>query len=181
MHFLEYPATHLGVAEQATVDGQYGDDDQAEEMLLHGLNIYAVRSDMITSHYFSVRQNKNDDLLPRSVKQAVHIKQWCGAIDRTCNALRRKRTSDYVLPQRQIHPIPFTGVFRLKPIDIDSGLFLHKAGCVVPENVQDPGVNYDPNSLYAPASCHEAIRMHPGPAATNNFLAEEGDISNACL
>lgn len=61
------------------------------------------------------------------------------------------RTSAY-------QPLPYTWVFRLKPLDNNGVHFLHKARCVVRRDLQDPRFDYDPDSLYASVASHDAIR-----------------------
>lgn len=78
-------------------------------------------------------------------------------------------------------PVPFTWVFRLKPLDNDGRNFLHKARCVVRGDKQTAYVNFDPNNVYAPVACHEAIRILFAYAAAFDLQIEGADISNAYL
>ena len=78
-------------------------------------------------------------------------------------------------------PVPFTWVFRLKPLDKDGKTFLHKARCVIRGDKQKAYIDYDPHNVYAPVACHEAIRILLAYSAAKNLLIEGADISNAYL
>ena len=75
-------------------------------------------------------------------------------------------------------PVPFTWVFKLKPLDIDGKNFLHKARCAIRGDKQTAYVDFDPNNVYAPVVCHEAIRILFAYAAGYDLQMEGADISD---
>ena len=127
------------------------------------------------------KNNFIDPRLPKSFKKAMRQLRWCEAIDREYCALRNRETWEYVPATQAPKPLPFTWVFRLKPMDTDGKSFLHKARCCVPGDLQFPGLDFDPNSVYAPVASHESIRMLLSIAAENGLIVEGGDVCNAYL
>jgi len=61
---------------------------------------------------------KMDHRLPRSFNEAIKNKNWCEAIDREFNALLKRKTWMYVSREPYMSPLPYTWIFRLKPLDL---------------------------------------------------------------
>lgn len=77
--------------------------------------------------------------------------------------------------------LPTKWVFRLNPLDQKVTRFLHKARCVAGGDIQEPGVDFDPDSLYAPVAFLETIRTLLAIAAEHGLLVEGYDLSHAFL
>jgi len=76
--------------------------------------------------------------------------------------------------------VPFTWVFRLNPLNIKNGHFLHKARCCLPGSRQEPFVDFDPSIKYAPVAAHEVFRILASYTAAMN-LEPEGADTFKCL
>ena len=122
-----------------------------------------------------------DIRLPRSFNDAVKDPACCDAIDREYNALVARNVWRYVPRTSSMQPLPYTWVFRLKPLNASGSECLHKARCVVRGDFQDPYYDFDPTSTYAPVASHESIRLLLGLAAHEHLIVEGGDVSNAYL
>lgn len=61
--------------------------------------------------------------------------------------------------EADMNVVPHTWVFRIKELNADGSDALHKARCVIRGDKQQPGVDFVPESTYAPVASHEAIRL----------------------
>lgn len=154
-------------------------DGISEEILTQAFIAYPIPlSQSISNIHYSQLSNSR---IPTSFKEAVQDNNWCEAIDREYNALRSRHTWSYVTRTPDLNVIPYTWVFRLKPLDNSGCSFLHKARCCIRGDFQNPGIDFDPSNIYAPVASHEAIRTLLAIAAANGLIVEGGDVSNAYL
>lgn len=72
-------------------------------------------------------------------------------------------------------------IFKKRPLDDDGTTFLCKARCVARGDLQEPFIDYDPDSLYVPVAAHESFRMLLAFAANKYVILEKGDVANAYL
>lgn len=121
------------------------------------------------------------DDTPRSFNEACNNPDWADAIDREFDALIRRRTWILVPRARSMNVIRHKWVFRKKVIDAEGRQFLCKARCVARGDQQEAGLDFNPETLYAPVAAHESIRLILAFAASTNLILEGGDISNAYL
>lgn len=121
----------------------------------------------------------SDPRLPSSFHDALHNYKWREAIDREYESLKARNTWEYITQTPDMKPIPYTWVFRLKLLDNDGKNFLRKARCVVRGDKQTVYAYFDPNNVYAPVACHEAIRILLAYAAAYDLQMEGADIINA--
>ena len=119
--------------------------------------------------------------VPFSFQEACQIPEWASAIDREFDALERRQTWDYVIPQPNMNIIKHKWIFRKKPLDAEGKTFLPKARCVARGDLQEAYIDFNPDALYAPVAAHESIRIILAYAASHNLIVEGGDISNAYL
>lgn len=77
--------------------------------------------------------------------------------------------------------LPFTWVFRVKPLDRNGRDVLHKARCCVRGDFQVEDVDFNPYATYAPVASHEAARILFSYATSNGLIVEGGDVANAYL
>ena len=128
------------------------DDTLVQAFLTHRSSL--LSTDAPTTHATKYWQ---DHLLPRSFAEACQDPKWCDAIDREYQALCKRNVWDYVPASTATKIIPFTWVFRLKPIDT-SGAVLHKARCCARGYIfKSAYLDFDPNALYTPVASHDAV------------------------
>lgn len=77
--------------------------------------------------------------------------------------------------------MPFKWTFRAKQIDDLSKEFLFKARCVLRGDIQEEGVDLNPEELFEPVALHEIIRLLLETISTNDLETEGYDIDNAYL
>ena len=102
---------------------------------------------------------KFDPNVPRSFKHACQYPGWRAAIDREYHALVNRGTWTYVKYHPDMRPVPYTWVFKSKPLDATGKNFMEKARCCLRGDQQLEYVDYDPSNIYAPVASHDAIRM----------------------
>ena len=176
-----------GLSRQSEIEGIQDTDGQAEDVLLKALQVFHTSTNPSRSlpdtsgAYRLFRSSKAKSFLPSSFNDAIQDPNLKAAIDREYNSLRTRGTWEYVKRTPDMKLVPFTWVFKLKPLDIDGKNFLHKARCVIRGDKQTAYVDFDPNNVYAPVVCHEAIRILFAYAAAYDLQMEGADISNAHL
>lgn len=147
-----------------------------EEQLLTGMTAITPQNPSV----FVSNKTSKDPSLPRSFSRACEDPAWAEAIDREFNALVRRQTWKLIPRTPDMRPVPYTWVFKLKPLNTN-GHMLHKARCVVRGDQQKAFVDYDPFDIYAPVAAHETLRLLLAFAASHNLGLEGADISNAYL
>lgn len=171
-----------GIARQSELEASSNAQDGiAEDILAQAFHIYRPSLSFHSPTASIAKGNLKDPRLPRTFKEALGSKDWCNAIDREYSALRRRKTWDYVLRAPGMQIIPFTWVFRLKPLDNQNKSCLHRARCCARGDMQTPGVDFDPDGLYAPVASHDSIRILLSIAAADGLLVEGADICSAYL
>ena len=174
-----------GLSRQAELEGIRNSNGQAEDVLLKELQVLLSSTNPSSSlrntsgSYRLFRSSNGNSHLPSSFNDAIQDPNWRAAIDREYKSLCTRGTWEYVKRTPDMKPVPFTWVFKLKPLDIDGKNFLHKARCVIRGDKQTAYVDFDPNNVYAPLVCHEAIRILFAYAAPYDLQMEGADISNA--
>lgn len=126
----------------------------------------------------AARKNKFDYTVPSSFSEACQYPGWFEAIDWVYNALMSRNTWTYVLPKPGVKPVPYTWVFKQKPLDAQGKKFLQKARCCL---IVDQQLEYIDYNLYAPVASHYAIRLLICIAASEGLVLEGADVSNAYL
>lgn len=124
---------------------------------------------------------KNSPRLPKSFLDAISNRLWCKAIDREYLAFTKRNTWTCVARTPDIFIIPHTWVFRFKPLDPKENTLLHKARCVVRGDMQNLGLDLNPEELYEPVASRESIRMLLAISAHDGHIVEGGDVCNAYL
>lgn len=119
--------------------------------------------------------------LPRSFAEAITFPAWRQAIDREYYALVDRHTWRYVYRTGDMHPVPFTWVFKLKQLDAQGLELLHKGRCCICGDRRQPYIDFDPHNTYAPVASHKAIRLLLAFAADNRLIFEGADVGNASL
>lgn len=114
---------------------------------------------------------------PRNFNEVCQEPDWAAAIDREYDALIRRRTWVLVTREPSMNVIKHKWVFR-KPIENDGGDYFCKARCVARGVQQEPGLGFNPESLYAPVAAQESIRLIISFAANTDAILEGGDTSN---
>ena len=109
------------------------DEHDGEKQLI------SVLTAALTHHptLFVSKETMRDPLLPRSLSCACEDPNWAAAIDREFDALFERRTWILIPRTVDMHPVPLTWVFRLKPLD-DVWNVLHKARCCARGDQQKP-------------------------------------------
>jgi len=167
-----------GIARQVAQEREENEALQGEAMLIKAF--LSVRLNYPEA--FSVsKKTRSDPTLPRSFNEACRYPPWCAAIDREYNALVDRGTWTYVRRQSSMKPVPYTWVFKKKPLDAIGKLFMEKARCCLRGDRQLAHFDYDPSKTYAPVASHDAIRMLIAIAAGDNLIIEGADVSNAYL
>lgn len=126
-------------------------------------------------------RTKKDPRLPKSFVDVIKDRKWCEAIGREYNTLIHRETWTYISRTDDMSLLPFTLVFRLKPLDEDENLVLCKARCCVRGDLQEALLDYGPEATYAPVASHESIGTLLAIAAQDGLIAEGGDVENAYL
>jgi len=166
-----------GLSKQSLIEVEEEVDGQAEEGLQQ-----AFQMEQNAMQSFHTQKRKLFDArVPRNFTEAIAHKSWCDAIDREYYALVARNVWRYLPRTNNMNPLPYTWVFRIKPLDTFGRECLHKARCCVRGDLQDPAVDFDPSSLYAPVASHESIRLLFAIAARDNLIVEGGDVANAYL
>lgn len=170
------------ISRQNNLDHTHGSNGgHLEDLLTQAFSVYRLPLRRVLFHAGASRKRNQNSLLPRSFHEAVKDPLWCEAIDREYIALRNRQTWDFVPRDAPMHVLPFTWVFRLKPMDMFGIKFLHRARCFIRGGMQMPGIDFDPESLYAPVAFKEAIRMLFAISAASDLIVEGGDVSSAYL
>ena len=117
--------------------------------------------------------------LPRSFDEACRIPHWAEAIDREYNAHIRNNTWKYVKLTPDMKPVPFKWAFRAKAVNADRMMYLYKARCNLRGDLQEAGVDFDPDALYAPVAGHESILLLFNYSAAEGLDVEGCDVDNA--
>ena len=86
----------------------------------------------------------------------------------------KRGTLSYVKIQPGMKPVPYTWVFKVKPLDAEGNKFIEKALCCVRGDRQMAYVDYDPTNIYAPVASHDSIRMLLALAVSENLYLEGG-------
>ena len=168
-----------GISRQMNIEDELCQEGIAEEILAQAFQCFRVPLREIICN--SARRNRKDPRLPKNFDDAIRFKDWRTAIDRELNGLLKQETWRYVERTDAMSPIPITWDFRLKPINREGTVFLHKARCVVRGDLQVAGIDFDPEKLYAPVASHAAIHALIAIAAERKLLIEGADISHAYL
>ena len=173
-----------GIARQSELEVEPEDEYFAEDVLAQAFQAFTIPLRDALSCASSKRTHV-DHRIPKSFMEALHSKNWRDAIDRELQGLVRQGTWRYVEREPGMNPIPITWNFRLKPLDKSgtkhSTKHLHKARCVVRGDLQRPGVDFNPENLYAAVALHVSIRTIIALAAGRRLIIEGADISYAYL
>lgn len=169
------PITTLldGLSRQSDLDNMENYDSPSDEAFLG-----AFQASLTT---FIAKGNLKDPRLPKSFNDAIQSPDWCAAIDREFNALRNRNTWKLIRRTPDMNVLPFTWVFRIKPLDATGKTVLYKARCCVRGDYQLAYFDFDPFTTYAPVASHEGIRILLAYAAARRLIVEGGDVSNAYL
>ena len=119
--------------------------------------------------------------LPRSFEEACRIPHWAESIDREYNAHIRNKTWTYVKITPDMKPVPFKWAFRAKSINAARMKYLYKARCNLRGDLQEEGIDFDPDALYAPVAGHETLLLLFNYAAAENLDVEGCDGDNAYI
>ncbi len=76
-------------------------------------------------------KKKSDPNLPITFEEVCQYSGWRSTIGRQSNSLPRRRTWSYVKLQPMMTPVPFTWVFKLKPLDAERKKFMERSRCCV--------------------------------------------------
>ena len=90
-------------------------------------------------------------------------------------------TWSYVKCTHGMKPVPFTWVFKQKPLEAEGTKFIEKARSFLRGDRQMIYVDYDPRSVYAPVASLDSIRMLISLSAAARSFLEGADVSNAYL
>jgi len=166
-----------GIAKQVEKDGQASKETQNETILYN--TFISARSILPTC--LVGKKKKFDPNVPRSFDNACQYPGWRKAIDREYNALINRGTWSYVKIEPGMNIVPYTWVFKVKPLDAEGRKFMEKARCCLRGDQQLAYVDYDPTNIYAPVASHDSIRMLLALAAAEDSYLEGADVSNAYL
>ena len=165
--FIQYGEEKLaGVASllddlsrQSDIETNIGQDGIAEALLtkafqahLTSLNPPLYYGNRSRGRNFT-RRMRMDPNVPRSFQEAIGNNGWFRSIDREYRALVKRGPWKYVEQIRNMEPVPFTWVFKLKPLEATRTNFLHKVRFCV-RGKQTPHVDFDPATTYAPVASH---------------------------
>ncbi len=75
------------------------------------------------------KKKKSSLNVPRSFAEACQYKWWSDAINCEYNALVKRGTWSYVKRTPDMKPVPYTWVFKQKPLDTEGKKFIEKSSC----------------------------------------------------
>lgn len=132
-----------GLYRQSLLESDSKGQGFAEEILCQAFQTYRVPL-CNTFKSLGAKQDRKGPNLPRSFHQAIMFPKWRQAIDREFNSLLNRNTWVYIDRTSMMKTVPFTWVFRLKPLDNEGFQNLYKAHCVVRGYLQTPDIDFDP-------------------------------------
>ncbi len=144
-----------GIAKQVEVEERLQKETNAEAMLIKSF----VATHITKALCLASKKQRIDPNLPSNFDEACEYPGWRAAIDREFNDCVKRRTWSYVKLEPNMKPVPFTWVFKMKPLDAEGRKFMEKARCCSHGGRQQAYVDYDPNNIYAPVASHDSIRI----------------------
>lgn len=169
-----------GLSRQASIeadDDRTDTNDNAEAHLTFCLSSIVKEN----PRFPTPERTAHEIQVPRNFKEACKSTEWAEAIDKEFNALVQRGTWTYVKRRQELHVIKHLWTFRLKLLDKHGYKYKCKARCVARGDEQEAGIDFQPESLYAPVATHEGIRLVLAHAASMNLILEGGDVPNAYL
>ncbi len=166
-----------GIARQVEAEERLQTETNAEAMLIQSF----MATNITNALYLASKKKRIDPNVPSNFDEACEYAGWRAAIDREFNACVKRGTWTYVKSEPNMKPVPFTWVFKMKPLDAEGKKFMEKSRCCLRGDRQQAFVDYEPTNIYAPVASHDSIRMLLAIAAAQNLTLEGADISNAYL
>lgn len=120
------PAPLDGLSRQICI-GESLDESGEAEVLLH--RAFQIHLPTLQASHLSRSRKCRDPEVPRSFKEAILPPKWRCAIDPEKNALTRRGIWRYVHRTKDMKPVPFTWVLKLKSLNKNTTEFLYVARC----------------------------------------------------